>query len=101
MSPQLEHRPMATNARETFVVGLRNAHAMEVQARELAERQSERLDQYPEVKARVAAHLQENEPATGAPGTMPAGVRRECIHSEGYRAILDGQHDGDGSHGGG
>ncbi|WP_456843313.1 ferritin-like domain-containing protein [Bradyrhizobium sp. USDA 4486] len=50
---------MANAARDTFVVGLRNAHAMEVQARELMERQSERLDEYPEVKAKVSAHLQE------------------------------------------
>ncbi|MGX4804168.1 ferritin-like domain-containing protein [Bradyrhizobium guangdongense] len=50
---------MANAARDTFVVGLRNAHAMEVQARELMERQSERLDEYPEVKAKIAAHLQE------------------------------------------
>ncbi|WP_028136948.1 ferritin-like domain-containing protein [Bradyrhizobium japonicum] len=50
---------MANEARDTFVVGLRNAHAMEVQARELMERQSERLDDYPEVKAKVTAHLQE------------------------------------------
>lgn len=50
---------MANIARDTFVVGLRNAHAMEVQARELMERQSERLDEYPEVKAKVTAHLRE------------------------------------------
>jgi ferritin-like metal-binding protein YciE len=50
---------MTQTAREIFVVGLRNAHAMETQARELMERQSERLDEYPEVKAKVAAHLQE------------------------------------------
>lgn len=50
---------MANEARDTFVVGLRNAHAMEVQARELMERQSERLDEYPEVKAKVTAHLKE------------------------------------------
>jgi ferritin-like metal-binding protein YciE len=50
---------MTNAARDTFVVGLRNAHAMEVQARELMERQSERLDEYPEVKAKLAAHLQE------------------------------------------
>lgn len=50
---------MADAARDTFVVGLRNAHAMEVQARELMERQSERLDEYPEVKAKLTAHLQE------------------------------------------
>jgi ferritin-like metal-binding protein YciE len=50
---------MTDAARETFIVGLRNAHAMEVQARELMERQSERLGDYPEVRAKVAAHLQE------------------------------------------
>jgi ferritin-like metal-binding protein YciE len=50
---------MANTARDILVVGLRNAHAMEVQARELMERQSERLDDYPEVKAKICAHLQE------------------------------------------
>lgn len=50
---------MAQTARDIFVTGLRNAHAMEIQARELMERQSERLDDYPDVKAKVAAHLQE------------------------------------------
>ncbi len=48
-----------SKARDIFIVGLRNAHAMEIQARELMERQSERLDEYPEVKAKVSAHLQE------------------------------------------
>jgi ferritin-like metal-binding protein YciE len=47
---------MAHTAREIFVAGLRNAHAMETQARELMERQLERLDEYPEVKAKVIAH---------------------------------------------
>lgn len=50
---------MTNTAREIFVVGLRNAHAMEVQARELMERQSERLDDYPEVQAKVKAHRSE------------------------------------------
>lgn len=50
---------MANSARDIFVVGLRNAHAMEVQARELLERQSERTDDYPEVKAKLKAHLSE------------------------------------------
>ena len=50
---------MAQTAREIFVVGLRNAHAMETQARELMERQSERLDEYPEVKTKLTAHLEE------------------------------------------
>lgn len=50
---------MGQTARDLFIVGLRNAHAMEIQARELMERQTERLDEYPEVKSKVAAHLNE------------------------------------------
>jgi ferritin-like metal-binding protein YciE len=52
---------MASRARDIFVVGLRNAHAMEEQAKEIMERQSERLTDYPEVKARVQTHLRETE----------------------------------------
>src|SRR3954469_9524818 len=52
-------KQMTQTARDIFVVGLRNAHAMEIQARELMERQSERLDDYPEVKAKLTEHLQE------------------------------------------
>ena len=52
---------MASRARDIFVTGLRNAHAMEIQARELMERQSERLTDYPELKNRLASHLRETE----------------------------------------
>jgi ferritin-like metal-binding protein YciE len=52
---------MGSKARDIFIVGLRNAHAMETQAQELMERQSERLTDYPEVRARVQAHLRETE----------------------------------------
>jgi ferritin-like metal-binding protein YciE len=52
---------MASSARDIFVVGLRNAHAMEIQARELMERQSERLKDYPEVQQKVTEHLRETE----------------------------------------
>jgi ferritin-like metal-binding protein YciE len=47
--------------RDIFVTGLRNAHAMETQAREMMERQSERLTDYPDVQAKVKAHLVETE----------------------------------------
>jgi ferritin-like metal-binding protein YciE len=50
---------MSNTARDIFITGLRNAHAMEIQARELMERQSERMDEYPEVKARLQTHLKE------------------------------------------
>src|SRR3954452_18897798 len=53
---------MAINkARDLFVIGLRNAHALEIQARELMERQSERLADYPQVQARVRQHLEETK----------------------------------------
>jgi ferritin-like metal-binding protein YciE len=52
---------MTARSRELFIVGLRNAHSMEVNAREMMERQSQRLDDYPEVKAKVTAHLAETE----------------------------------------
>jgi ferritin-like metal-binding protein YciE len=56
---QREDRQMASTAKDVYVVGLRNAHAMEIQARELMERQSQRLGDYPEVEARVKQHLAE------------------------------------------
>jgi ferritin-like metal-binding protein YciE len=46
-------------ARDLFVTGLRNAHAMERQAEELMERQSERTSDYPEVQVRLRQHLEE------------------------------------------
>jgi predicted RNA-binding Zn ribbon-like protein len=48
---------VANTAREAFVVGLRNAHATEVQARELMDPQSGRLGDYPDVQAKVKEHL--------------------------------------------
>jgi ferritin-like metal-binding protein YciE len=45
--------------RDVYVVGLRNAHALEKQAIELSERQLERLDNYLEVRARLRQHLEE------------------------------------------
>ena len=52
---------MASTARDIFITGLRNAHAMETQARELMERQSERLTDYPDVQAQMKVHLRETE----------------------------------------
>ncbi len=47
--------------KDIFVAGLRNAHAMETQAREMMERQSERLTDYPDVHAKVKSHLVETQ----------------------------------------
>jgi ferritin-like metal-binding protein YciE len=53
------------DARDTvndiLATGLRNAHAMEAQAKELLERQIERLDDYPELRDRMRRHLAKTE----------------------------------------
>ncbi len=47
--------------RDLFITGLRNAHAMENQAHEMLERQSERMTDYPSFRARLASHLEETK----------------------------------------
>ncbi len=46
---------------DIFATGLRNAHAMEAQVKELLERQIERLDDYRELRDRTRRHLDETE----------------------------------------
>ncbi len=50
---------MDNAARQTLIIGLRNAHAMERQAEELMERQIQRTEDFPEVRARLREHLDE------------------------------------------
>ncbi|MGM4967785.1 ferritin-like domain-containing protein [Tardiphaga sp. 1201_B9_N1_1] len=52
---------MVQTAKDIYIVGLRNAHAMEVQARELMERQSERTNDYPDVKMMLTKHVTETK----------------------------------------
>jgi ferritin-like metal-binding protein YciE len=47
--------------RDAFLDGLRNMHALEMSAIELTQRQTERLEHYPEMKARLAQHHAESE----------------------------------------
>jgi ferritin-like metal-binding protein YciE len=46
-------------ARSVFVSGLKSAHALENQALELMNRQIERIENYPEVAARLKRHVEE------------------------------------------
>ena len=46
-------------ARDLFIVGLRNAHAMERQAEEILERQAETLVDFPDMRIKVRQHLDE------------------------------------------
>jgi len=52
---------IADEPRMFYITGLHNAHAMETQAIELLTRQSERLENYPEMEAQLRAHLAESE----------------------------------------
>lgn len=47
------------NLRELFVLGLRNAHAMENQALSIMKPQVSRIESYPEVAARLQQHIEE------------------------------------------
>src|SRR5690349_2919354 len=51
---------VADRSRETYIVGLRNQHAVENQAIELLERQVGRLENYPEMRERMQHHLEES-----------------------------------------
>ena len=46
---------------ETYHTGIRNLHALEMSAIELTERQVERLENYPEMAARLRQHKTESE----------------------------------------
>jgi ferritin-like metal-binding protein YciE len=48
-------------ARQVFVVGLRNAHAMEKQALSIMQPQLNRLQHYPELSQRLQSHIGETE----------------------------------------
>lgn len=53
---------MSDNAtREIFITGLKNAHAMETQALSITRPQVKRIENYPEVAARLEQHIAETE----------------------------------------
>lgn len=49
-----------SKARDIYIVGLRNQHAVENQAIELLERQVGRLENYPEMSDRMRRHIEES-----------------------------------------
>ena len=49
----------ADTARELFLAGARNAHALEKEAEQLIKRQLDRVESYPEISRRLRQHLDE------------------------------------------
>ncbi len=47
--------------KELYMQGLRDAHALEVQAVQIMSRQVERIENYPDMKAALQRHIQESE----------------------------------------
>jgi ferritin-like metal-binding protein YciE len=52
---------MASSIHDTYITGLKNAHALEKQAVQLLSRQVERLENYPEMSAMMQQHIRESE----------------------------------------
>ena len=52
---------MATSMHDTYITGLKNAHALEQQAVQLLSRQLERLENYPEMSTMIQTHIRESE----------------------------------------
>ena len=53
--------PHNEEVRAEYMTGLRNMHALEMSAIEMTERQAERLEHYPEMKARLQQHHAESQ----------------------------------------
>src|ERR1700712_5535530 len=62
-------------AREIYVTGLRNQHAIENQAIELLERQIGRLENYPEMSDRMRQHLEERKKQDSRIEELLAGLK--------------------------
>jgi ferritin-like metal-binding protein YciE len=56
---------MASTPKDVYVSGLVNAHALEAQAVQMLERQVERLENYPEMEARMRHHIEESREQQG------------------------------------
>lgn len=77
---------MAQTAKDILIVGLRNAYALEGQALELTERQAERLEHYPQLRARVQQHVEETrqqqqmvEQCLSQLGTSPSSLKEMAL----------------------
>ncbi len=52
---------MANSMHDTYITGLKNAHALESQAIQLLSRQAERIENYPDHASMIRTHLAESE----------------------------------------
>jgi len=89
-------------ARDVFITGLKNAHAMEKQALSIMSPQIQRIDHYPDVKRRLVQHARETEVQVErlesllkSLGETPSGVKDTILSAAGGMAALGHAPTGD------
>jgi len=86
---------MTDTAKDLYITGLRNQHAVENQAIELLERQVGRLENYPEMEERMRRHIEESreqarrlEDLLGQHGTTNSTLKDTVMSVVGNLAAL-------------
>ncbi|GGZ08208.1 ferritin-like domain-containing protein [Pseudoduganella plicata] len=84
---------MSTDVNENLNDWLRDAHAMEQQAEKMLTAQAERLEHYPELKARIIQHIEETRGQQGLLDEAMArrGVSNSIIKDLGGKLMAFGQ----------
>jgi ferritin-like metal-binding protein YciE len=77
LQKQWRKQMAADEIREVFVTGLRNAHAMENQALSIMKPQLSRIENYPEVAAKLEQHIRETEGQIGRIEDVLAGLNED------------------------
>lgn len=84
-----------TSGHKLYMQGLRNAHALETQAIEIMQRQVDRLEHYPEMKAGLQRHIQESEgqqqrleQILGGRGTSHSSIKEAIMGAAGNLAAI-------------
>jgi ferritin-like metal-binding protein YciE len=99
---QMPHTNDGTKARDVFITGLKNAHAMEKQALSMMAPQLERIENYPDVLQRMQQHKMETEgqvrrleAVLERLGENPSGVKDTVMSAVGGLATLGHATAGD------
>jgi ferritin-like metal-binding protein YciE len=98
----MPHTNDGTKARDVFITGLKNAHAMEKQALSMMAPQLERIENYPDVLQRMQQHKMETEgqvrrleAVLERLGENPSGVKDTVMSAVGGLATLGHATAGD------
>ncbi len=85
----------ASEARDVFIAGLRNVHALETQALSIIETQLGRIESYPEMRAMLQQHHQETQGQIGRLdqifemlGESPSGLKDTLLSAMGSMSAM-------------